>query len=458
MKAKAINNSVTVVKVLPEYPSFPYDNENHPVYQSLLKMFSIWGKDPENPFSEFVKSGDTVVIKPNWVTHYNPAGPLDSLITHSSLIKMVIDFAAKAISGSGRIIIGDAPLQSCDFHKLVKLNRMEEVLQMAKRKYPGIAFELEDWRLTILQDSIGTVTANKSNEDFLLMDVGKDSFLEDIAEYSKRFRVAAYPMDLMLRHHSGGKHEYLVTRRIKDADLFINLAKMKTHMKAGITGAMKNIIGINGHKEYLPHHIKGPYSHGGDAYHEWNFFRYIHEELSDYVWDNYSHMSVVTRKVFDRILDAIRWGSVFAGGESTSMGSWSGNDTIWRTTLDLNHILYFSENAPKHVLTIVDGIIAGEGQGPLKPKPKKAGVMIVGENPAYVDSVIAALVGYNISRIPTVFHAIYDLRSGFAGPALLQFAVTLLSETGIAEKIRFDMLANLNFQKPKFWKHAEKSS
>jgi len=32
---------------------------------------------------------------------------------------------------------------------------------------------------------------------------------------------------------------------------------LKLHRKAGITCALKNLIGINGNKEYLPHHRLG---------------------------------------------------------------------------------------------------------------------------------------------------------------------------------------------------------
>jgi len=454
-----MENNVLIVQTQPEYPKFPYDDQNHPMYRSLCGLFKAWGKDSGNPFNGLVKPGNVVVIKPNWVMHYNPRGyDIESLITHPAMIKYVIDYAAIALSGSGKIIIGDAPLQGCDFQKLVDISRIEELLQLARKKYPGIIFELEDWRLTTVQDSFLMGPAKKLLEDYILVDAGPDSFLEDLVEYCDRFRVAAYPKNLMLRHHQSGKHEYLVTKRISEADLFINLPKMKTHMKAGLTGALKNIIGINGHKEYLPHHIKGPYSHGGDAYQQWNLFRHIHEQLSDYVWDNYSRMSPIGRKVLGRLLDAIRWGSVLAGGESTSLGSWSGNETIWRTTLDLNHVLYFSEYSPKKIVTIVDGIIAGEGQGPLKPTPKPAGIIIAGENPAYIDAVIAKLLGYNISRIPTVYNAIYDRRSHFAGPPLPQFAVTSLLDSEIPKQISFDTLPNLGFRKPRFWRHPGTSS
>ena len=166
-------------------------------------------------------------------------------------------------------------------------------------------------------------------------------------------------------------------------------------------------------------------------------------------------MSTWKRKLLSCFLDLLRWGSVLSGGESTSVGSWSGNETIWRTTLDLNHILYFSEYSPKRTVTIVDGIIAGEGQGPLKPIPKSAGILVAGENPAYIDAVIAKLLGYNVSRIPTVFNAIYDRRSKFAGPFLSDFKVVSMLNTAAPEQVAFDELPNLNFRKPKFWQHAE---
>ena len=80
------------------------------------------------------------------------------------------------------------------------------------------------------------------------------------------FRVTMYDHRLMQAHHDQRKHEYLVSNSVLDADLIINLAKLKCHSKAGITGALKNLVGINGHKEYLPHHTNGSPAEGGDQY------------------------------------------------------------------------------------------------------------------------------------------------------------------------------------------------
>src|SRR4029079_14673241 len=55
-------------------------------------------------------------------------------------------------------------------------------------------------------------------------------------------------------------------------------------------------------------------------------------------------------------------------------GSWSGNDTIWRTGLDLNRILLYGqadgsmiETSRRRVVHVTDAVVAGQGDGPLSP-------------------------------------------------------------------------------------------
>ena len=54
-----------------------------------------------------------------------------------------------------------------------------------------------------------------------------------------------------------------MSKTILGADLVINCLKMKTHKKAGVTLSMKNLIGINGDKNWLPHYRTGFASQGG---------------------------------------------------------------------------------------------------------------------------------------------------------------------------------------------------
>ena len=72
-------------------------------------------------------------------------------------------------------------------------------------------------------------------------------------------RITNYDYHEVNRHHRGDRHEYCISEACLSADVIINLPKPKTHRKAGYTGALKNMVGINAAKDYLPHHTKGSY-------------------------------------------------------------------------------------------------------------------------------------------------------------------------------------------------------
>jgi uncharacterized protein (DUF362 family) len=454
----SIDSNVFIVRTGPRYPAFPYRADDS-LLNALRSLFSMWGKDPHNPFEEWLRPGGRVVIKPNWVLHDNPNEKgLDALVTHSSLIKNVIDLLAVALEGNGSIVIGDAPLQSCDFQSLVTRTRVAEVVDEARKKYSSLDVSIEDWRLTLFENASTAQRPNSDYDslitrDYEIVDLGPNSFLEDISDYADKFRVTCYDPHLMAAHHQKGKHEYLVTRKVFDADLLINLPKMKTHIKAGLTGALKNLVGINGHKEFLPHHILGSSENGGDCYYKGNSLRNLYDSAYDRFWTRYAELPEARRKLGTLMLGGLWRASRILTGDSTSAGSWYGNETIWRMTLDLNHLLYFGNHPPKQIISIVDGIVAGEGEGPLSPKAKPAGLLIGGENPAYVDAVLSRLMGYNISRVPTPYHAIYHRKSQFSGPFLETFKAQLW-EDGDVRLVPFDQLPNFDFIKPEHWKRA----
>ncbi len=457
MNKENIKNDISLVKTDTKYPDFPYEEGG--LYQALLNLFEGLGFPRDNPFSSYIKLGQTALIKPNWVRNQNPLGyNIDSLVSHASIIKYLIDLLAISMEGKGQIIIADAPLQNCNFEDLKNQIKIIEIVEKAKSKYPDLSIVVEDWRLTTMKSSSVNVQNvqdykledDKWGEDYKIVDLGKESFLEDISKYANRFRVTKYKPSLMLKHHSLGKHEYLVSKRVFEADFIINLPKMKTHIKAGLTGAMKNLVGINGHKEFLPHHIKGSVLDGGDNYKKYSWLKSKYENLYDYVWENINNFSVFKRKVLLKLLQIIWKLSIFFGADKISAGSWGGNDTIWRTTLDLNHIAYFGSSKSRKILNIVDGIVAGEGEGPLEPTPKPLGILIAGENPAYVDAVMAKMMGYNVSKIPTVYNAIYNQKSKFLGDSLDNFELNF-SENGETKKIDFQEVPEFNFKKPKFW-------
>jgi hypothetical protein len=113
------------------YPEYPWQDtvlppENH-IYDMVRNCFFKLGMDAENyagknwnPLGEIIRPGNTVLVKPNMVFHENHTvkNGTECLLTHPSLVRAVVDYAVIALKGSGQIIIGDAPLQSCEFEKL----------------------------------------------------------------------------------------------------------------------------------------------------------------------------------------------------------------------------------------------------------------------------------------------------------------------------------------------------
>jgi Domain of unknown function (DUF362) len=99
-------------------------------------------------------------------------------------------------------------------------------------------------------------------------------------------------------------------------------------------------------------------------------------------------------------------------------GNWHGNDTTWRMVLDLNKaLLHFDgegkqRKQPRRYLSIIDGIIAGDGNGPMEADAKSCGVLIAGTNPVAVDFVGTKLMGFDWKKIPTLREAfeIKDLK------------------------------------------------
>jgi uncharacterized protein (DUF362 family) len=86
--------------------------------------------------------------------------------------------------------------------------------------------------------------------------------------------------------------------------------------------------------------------------------------------------------------------------------------------LDLNRVLMygnpdgtFREAAhPKPYLTIVDGVVGGEGNGPLDPDPVTSRVLICSDNPGEADAVAAKLMGFAIDRLSIVREAFTEHR------------------------------------------------
>ncbi|GAG44964.1 unnamed protein product, partial [marine sediment metagenome] len=206
------------------------------------------------------------------VRHYNedPNGKLETVVTQLAVMRPLVDYALKAVGPSGEVIIADAPQYDCDVDILLRELRLPEFLRWY-RDALGLEVEWRDLRVQFGRHVNGVVIERRDlpgdPEGYVAVDLGDASEFTTLDSPRRaRLRGADYDEEVTIRHHSGGRNEYLVSKTVLSADLVINCPKIKTHKKGGVTLSMKNLIGINGDKNWLPHYRSGFTSKGGDEF------------------------------------------------------------------------------------------------------------------------------------------------------------------------------------------------
>ena len=390
----------------------------NPVYPLVRELFAELHLDLHNfstaawnPLGEIINPGQKVLVKPNLVRHIHiRGGDYNAVVTHGSIIRCVLDYVALALQGKGEIVVGDAPIQSADFDKTVERTGLRAVCNDIEETWK-IPVKLVDFRLTSVKfDEKHRIVENENLKGdpagYRAVNLGNKSLLTPLNTYFKKFRVTNYGSNEMRKHHNHQRHEYLIPKTVLESDVVINLPKLKTHRKVGMTASLKNLVGINGHKDWLPHHRYGSIQEGGDEYKYSSFLKRFASYLGEKIdYNPYSKLNYVYRNA---IRIARRLNRILAR-DPYEEGSWYGNDTLWRTVLDLNRLLIYADRNGKmddfpqrKVMTIVDAIIAGEGEGPMEPDAKACSVIVGGINPVAIDAVLATMIGFDYKILPIV--------------------------------------------------------
>ena len=234
----------------------------------------------------------------------------------------------------------------------------------------------DDYKWANSKDGKGTIIDLKDESEFAIYN----------QEHLNRLRITNYSPDRLAKHHCEGKHEYFVSDYVLNADVIINMPKPKTHRKAGVTIALKNLVGINVRKEFLPHHTIGSVKEDGDEYRKKSKFRKISSIAYDYK-NKFEGEGKYVRAFFCLV---VGYGIKIISNKcfhDEMEGSWSGNHTISKTIVDLNKILLYADKngniqleRQRKLLNIADMIISGEKEGPVAPSPKYVGYLVLGED------------------------------------------------------------------------------
>lgn len=374
-----------------------------------------YNKKEWNPLKEIISPGEIVLIKPNFVKDIHVAGGnIWSIMTHPEIIKSLCFFIHKALNGNGRIIIADAPQHEADFENILKVTGFYGFIKEFKQKH-NFQIEVYDLRQERVFYKNGVIVERRKLKGdplgYVIINLGNDSEFKAIEISCDKLRGADYDYRETIKHHSAGRHEYLVSKTVLSADVIISIPKLKTHKKAGVTLNIKNMVGILGDKNWMPHYRFGVPESGGDEYGKKTIKNILYSHFK-----NFGCRFLKTRSKFIQIL--AQWGKFLQDDMlvqefNSRAGNWYGNDTVWRAAIDLNKIiLYADENGkmqPKRqrkYFSIIDGIIAGEKNGPLLPQEKKCGLLIAGFDPLLPDLVATRLMGFDFKKIPILFKAL----------------------------------------------------
>jgi len=454
-------------EIFPEFKSLPCgpetDPENH-VYRAVRETLIQLGLDESHigtaewkPFRDFVKPGQHVVIKPNFVRGDHPLGEIGvlSMVTHASLMRPVIDYVLLTTGGDCKITICDVPLQSSAWEEIITQSGTKALVDFYSRH--GIRIGLLDLRREISHANNEKVIDQREFADrdplgYAAVDLGGKSALMPVIQRYKQFMITDYDKGTVGEHHNPKKNEYCIAKTILDADFFINMPKLKTHRKAGLTLALKNLIGMNGDKRWIAHHREGSVALGGDEFPRYNLRNWFEFRLFTFLkrhpaWGGVwlaTQIYKAHRLIF-RLKHSIKLKlrKAWARDESSPLeeagfetfkrefpntsyetyrglnpnpnqkrfmeGSWYGNDTLWRTVTDLNHIIFYAdkngilrETIQRNYFCLADGIMSGEGEGPMGHLPKKIGVVMGGLHPLAVDFSAAWIMGFDAKKIPVI--------------------------------------------------------
>jgi hypothetical protein len=292
-------------------------------------------------------------------------------------------------------------------------------IQAFYRRHAGFDIEVYDLRPERARKVNGVICGHEQlagdPAGYVKVDLGRHSAFAEVEPLCSLLYGSEYDTSEIRRHQSGGVHEYLISRTVLEADCIIDLPKLKTHKKTGLTACMKNLVGINGNKNWLPHHRLGTPAQGGDQFADDDIKHRIERKTMTYFRSLFPLLGPA-RKILAKPLKAIGQ-SIFGDTNTDTIrsGNWYGNDTTWRMAIDLNRILAYADKngclrgqPSRRVFCIVDGIIGGEGNGPLDPTPKPAGIVLAGESPVAVDLVCARLMGFDYKRLPLLCRVLDD--------------------------------------------------
>ncbi|MGA2595117.1 MAG: hypothetical protein ABSH32_34915, partial [Bryobacteraceae bacterium] len=113
----------------PEYRFAGLSPARNDVYECVRRLFSQAGLDaahygaPDwNPLGAYIRPGQSVFVLCNFVYHRRgreTEPEFHAKCTHAAVLRPVLDYALAATGERGKVRYGNAPLQSCEWHRVI---------------------------------------------------------------------------------------------------------------------------------------------------------------------------------------------------------------------------------------------------------------------------------------------------------------------------------------------------
>lgn len=382
---------------------------------SKQKIVRIQNSIPD-AFQFSILPDDWVVLKPNLVkqSKENDPNEWESVVTQARVIEAVLHSVCEQLGPKGKVTICDAPQTDSSFAKIAELLHLHELAASATKRF-NVPVEIVDLRNEEWTNENGIITNRRKltgdPRGAIAFNLGEDSLFYGHPGEG-RYYGADYDAGVVNSHHHGKTQEYLICATPILADVFINLPKLKTHKKTGVTLSLKNLVGINADKNWLPHHTCGSPANGGDEFPDLSTKQRLEQISVRFARKLALNLPVLGPRIAQKLRKAGT--AAFGDGKSTiRSGNWYGNDTTWRMVLDLNRCLLYGNpdgslrrSHPKRYYSVIDGLVGMEGSGPMQGDRVESGVILSGSDPVAVDLVAARVMGFDWRKIPVIREAL----------------------------------------------------
>lgn len=327
----------------------PYEPKDNPAYYfavDTIARLNLGSKT--NPLDRFIKPGDRVLIKINLIDEHSP------FYTRPEVVRPIIDMCVLAGASVIQIAEGsysfphtEDAFESCGYSGMVRS------LQI---KYPGVSIQTlnlnkrDYWQWIEIKNN--SLFSNSGYSDSNLFSLNRP--LIGTKYYSTADAYGKNPQ-------GRSKGWYAMNRHVLDADVIINIPKLKVHRRMIFTGCIKSFVGC------------------------------------------------LLSSTYDDIYRGERIAHFKETGDPNQ--TIFNNDIFWRSVGDLNRIIIYADrngslrpNPQRKILQLIDGIEGAEKGNILEYGGKLyAGkTLVAGTDPLATDAVACRIMGYDFRVIPSI--------------------------------------------------------